>query len=112
MNIYYAPEEFGLEVVSMIEDPGSYEFNMFVVWKDKKGNLYYDEDSGCSCPSPFENVQGVEQLTRIDKNHFDVFEDAVNKFNKEYNKHASPTADERHQLIEKVKELLKLKNEN
>ncbi len=105
-NIYYHPEKFDLEIVDMIEDEPDYDFDMFVVWKDKEGNLYYAEDSGCSCPSPFENINSVEQLDRIDENHFDVFEEAVNDFNREYDKHARPTADERHQLIEKVKNLL------
>lgn len=105
-NIYYHPEDHKLEIVGMIEDEPNYSFDMFVVWKDKEGNLYYGEDSGCSCPSPFEDIHDVEQLEKIDKNHFDVFENAVMKFNKEYNEHALPTADERHRLIEKVKALI------
>lgn len=54
-NIYYDPEKFGLEQVAEIDfSDGYYQFDYLVVWKDKDDRLYYAEDSGCSCPSPFE----------------------------------------------------------
>ena len=35
---------------------GSYEFDLTVVLKrESDGQLFYAEDSGCSCPTPFEN---------------------------------------------------------
>lgn len=55
-NIYYSPEKFGLEVVADIDkSSGSYEFDTFAIWKDKAGLYYWDNDAGCSCPSPFED---------------------------------------------------------
>ena len=60
---YYNPEHFGLELVGSIEwDGESYEFNMTAVWKAKRGEYYIGDDSGCSCPSPFENVTKLEEL--------------------------------------------------
>ena len=55
-NIYYSPEDCGLEVVGHLEEENlHWEFHILGVWKDKEsGKLFWTEDSGCSCPSPFE----------------------------------------------------------
>lgn len=63
-NVYYNPEKFGLTTVGELDySSGSYEFNYTVVWVDDQKNLYYDDDWGCSCPSPFEGV-GLNDLTK------------------------------------------------
>jgi len=55
-NIYYNPDAFGLSVVAEIEySSGYYQFDTRVVWKDKAGKLWTARDSGCSCPTPFED---------------------------------------------------------
>lgn len=55
-NIYYSPEKFGLETVGDIDFDDDYGFDIFVVWRETAtGRLGYGEDSGCSCPSPFED---------------------------------------------------------
>lgn len=62
-NIYYSPEDFGLEVVGVIErSDGDYQFDMVVVWKQARGKYWIGQDSGCSCPSPFEDYGDVNQL--------------------------------------------------
>lgn len=61
-EIYYAPEEFGLTVVGEIDNGGGYDFDLFVVWRDAAGTLYWGADSGCSCPSPFEDTYALDQL--------------------------------------------------
>ncbi len=62
-NPYYDPSKFGLELVDSIEwDGESYEFNMTAVWKAKRGEYYLADDSGCSCPAPFENIEKLEEL--------------------------------------------------
>lgn len=64
-NIYYDPEKFGLEVFGEVDFGGSFEYDKLVVWRDRKtGELYTGEDSGCSCPSPFES-QGLDNLTPL-----------------------------------------------
>lgn len=67
-NIYYSPEKFGLEVIAHIDwDNEAYQFNQTVVWRDKKtGQVYMAHDSGCSCPSPFENFNSVDDLEKLD----------------------------------------------
>lgn len=66
--LYYDPDKFGLEMVGEIEwSSGSYEFDLTVVWKRiSDGRFLYGEDSGCSCPAPFEDT-GVDQLTPLRK---------------------------------------------
>lgn len=63
-SIYYNPEKFGLIPVDQIDwSSGCYEFDITAVWKRiVDGQLLYAEDSGCSCPSPFESV-GIDDLT-------------------------------------------------
>ena len=73
-NIYYSPEFFGLQVVDSWDVAGAYEFDMFVIWKDDKGRFYWGTDSGCSCPSPFENV-GTDDLAS------GSYQDAMNDYN-------------------------------
>lgn len=64
MNVYYDPEKFGLRTVGELDySSGAYEFDLTVVWIDDKKRLYYADDSGCSCPSPFESV-GLDGLTK------------------------------------------------
>lgn len=63
-NIYYNPEDHGLEIVGEFDwSEPDYSFDMLVVWKEKRGQYWIGEDSGCSCPSPFEDV--------FDKNSLD-----------------------------------------
>lgn len=68
MNIYSSPEKFGLTTIGEVDwSSGSYEFDLTVVWKrESDGKFVYAEDSGCSCPSPFEDT-GIEDLTVLRK---------------------------------------------
>lgn len=62
-NPYYSPEQYGLTLVGEVDFGGSYEFNMFVVWKNSNGILHWGSDAGCSCPAPFEDVGGIQELS-------------------------------------------------
>ncbi len=54
-NPYYHPEKCGLEIFDYIDTGESYEFDMLVIWEKLDDNtLWYDTDSGCSCPTPFD----------------------------------------------------------
>lgn len=80
-NIYYDPEKFGLSIVGEVEfSNDSYEFDTTVVWRDKNGTLYCASDSGCSCPSPFEDL-GIADLTKIERiqDLIDYFENRKNE---------------------------------
>lgn len=62
-DIYYNPEKFGLEIVGQFDwaEP-DYSFDLCVVWKEKRGRYWVGNDSGCSCPSPFEYVKDINEL--------------------------------------------------
>lgn len=60
-NVYYDPEAFGLTMVDSLDIAGSYEFDIFAVWTDGK-RLYWASDTGCSCPTPFENFHSTADL--------------------------------------------------
>lgn len=56
-DLYNQPEHFGLTVVGEAEDAdASYSFDIFVVWRDQSGQIYWASDSGCSCPSPLRGL--------------------------------------------------------
>lgn len=82
-NPYYSPELLGLETIYEIEEPNlSYEFNTFVLWRETAtGILYWAQDSGCSCPTPFENYCKVSNLNQIGNTiQWMTFERALKKF--------------------------------
>lgn len=76
-NIYYNPEEWDLIPFAELEltEP-DYSFDILMVWKHiKTGVLYWESDSGCSCPSPFEDVRTIDELytleTELDYRYFE-----------------------------------------
>jgi hypothetical protein len=76
-DVYYQPEKFDLTPIGEIEwSSGSYEFDLTVVWRHEDGRLFYANDSGCSCPSPFENYTSLDDLTEI--TDVSEFQDALN----------------------------------
>jgi hypothetical protein len=53
-TVYAGPEAYGLTVVAEVEaSPGSYDFDMWMLWRDAHGTYWWAEDEGCSCPEPF-----------------------------------------------------------
>ena len=65
-NPYYSPEKCGLELIDALDNDEAYEFHMFLVVRDlATGELYIGEDSGCSCPTPFEDFHGLGDLTPL-----------------------------------------------
>ena len=70
-NPNYHPEGWGMEVVAELEMSNrDYEFDVIVVWKRKAdGAMFYAQDSGCSCPIPFEDFK-----TWADLNSFNLEE--------------------------------------
>ena len=64
-NPYYHPEQYGLTEIGELDNGGSYEFDKLVIWQqDATGLLYYDTDSGCSCPTPFDDCT-LETMTPL-----------------------------------------------
>lgn len=62
-NIYYSPEKHGLKLIAEVDlSEPCYSFDKLAVWRDDEG-FYLATDSGCSCPSPFENYAGKADIT-------------------------------------------------
>lgn len=68
-NPYHEPAELDLEMVGDIEwTDEAYQFDITAVWRHRTtGLLYMADDSGCSCPSPFEDHHSVDTLTQATK---------------------------------------------
>ena len=65
-NVYYSPEKFGLEILGELDFGGAWEFDKYVVWwHEETQKAYWGHDSGCSCPSPFEGFNSLEDLTEF-----------------------------------------------
>ncbi|XVU22564.1 DUF7574 domain-containing protein [Actinoplanes sp. CA-054009] len=62
---YYQPEKFGLVKAAEAElSEPCYSFDTAVVWYHAESRSFYaGQDSGCSCPSPFEYVHKLEELS-------------------------------------------------
>lgn len=62
-NVYYKPEAFGLIPFGEFDlyEP-DYSFDIVALWRDEDNNWYWASDSGCSCPTPFEDYHSVEEL--------------------------------------------------
>lgn len=98
MNVYYYPENFGLQIIDSIDKADSYEFDMFVVWKKENGDVVFATDSGCSCPTPFDGV-GLTDLKPYSDQELDTW---VNEC-----KWRTPSPIEVLELKKKVKEALR-----
>lgn len=103
-NPYYQPEKFGLVIVAEIDDPdASWSFDKLVLWRHvETGDLYYAQDSGCSCPSPFEDISGLDGLSTLTDNSWREFEAAVNDWcesNVTYGYQRDATLMARHEML-------------
>jgi hypothetical protein len=66
-NVYYNAGRHGLEPVAELDySDGCYQFDLRVVWKDAEGRLWTARDSGCSCPSPFEDTTELDRVFNLD----------------------------------------------
>lgn len=66
-NPYYSPKLLGLDMISFDEPDLSYEYNTCAFWKTPDGRVFMAIDSGCSCPTPFEDYSGRDMDEAIQK---------------------------------------------
>lgn len=64
-DAYHSPQKLGLEVVAEVElSEPCYSFDIAMVWWHFETDAFYAaQDSGCSCPSPFEACTELGDLT-------------------------------------------------
>ena len=71
-NPYYNPDKLNLTLYSLDKDDTDYDYDTLCFWATEDGRVYTAQDSGCSCPTPFEEYSGFNQdevlqkLERID----------------------------------------------
>jgi hypothetical protein len=77
MNPYYNPEAMGLEPIAELDEDEAYQFHIVAAWlgtitETFKGirsttyKIFWAADSGCSCPSPFEDYKTIQDLSYYD----------------------------------------------
>lgn len=99
-DVYYQPEKFDLTIVGEIEQEPCYSFDKLVVWQHADGRLFYADDHGCSCPSPFENYTSLESPGEpITPQTWDAFEEYVMDFGYD----GDPPLADKNELINEVR---------
>lgn len=94
------PEQFGLKKVAELSfNNESYEFDYRVVWQTPDGLLWTARDSGCSCPTPFEDVKELDRFFLQD-----VEEEVKEWLKKSY--HNTPSVTEMDNFRKRIKEVL------
>lgn len=68
-DIYYDQERFGLVKVAEIEwSEPDYSYDTTCAWvHPETGRWFVESDSGCSCPSPFEEFTDLDKLAVYDQ---------------------------------------------
>jgi hypothetical protein len=99
-NLYYAPQTWGLELVGEIEySSGSYEFDTRIILKDADGKFFMARDSGCSCPTPFEDFESLSDLETP------TIAFLMNEVSKEMESYSQTSLQEAQQVIDRLREL-------
>ena len=70
MNLYYEDGD-GLTKVGEFElQEANYSFDIFAVWHDPITKKFYSaSDSGCSCPTPFDEITSRSDMTEHENGH-------------------------------------------
>lgn len=102
MNPHYDYKELGLEMLTYDQPDMSYEFNTLCFWSTDDGRVYSASDSGCSCPTPFEDYEGntldevLQNLERIGS--VSQGESVFDAWNKDYDNRSYLAMSERQEL--------------
>ena len=105
-DVYYNAESFGLTRVDEIDlSDGFYQFDIVCVWKDAGAKHYWAEDSGCSCPLPFEDYTTIEKTTPLDNDH--DFEELKKIIDEENSWRTDRTLEEKTKFLNTVRASMK-----
>lgn len=65
---YNTPEQFGLEIVAVLDEGGGYDWDLTVLWRDiDTGSLFWYQGAGCSCDDIGQAVRGLGDLNALDR---------------------------------------------
>jgi hypothetical protein len=80
MSLLYSPSRYGVEIVASLDSGDGYLFRTLLVVRSLCCNkIYAAYDSGCSCPTPFEDhkfpqdwqeITGVRQVDALVRDHY------------------------------------------
>lgn len=101
-NFFYHPEKSGLKLLSFEDDSLSYEFDIIAFWVTEDGKIYTASDSGCSCPTPFEDFDSLESLERVGS--LEQAEAVFTAWNKSYSGGPKAPPDSKKKLADWIKE--------
>lgn len=62
MNLYSNPGDYGLTLIADVDFGESYDFDIFALFRNDDGAWFMAHDSGCSCPSPFEDYHSADDI--------------------------------------------------
>lgn len=85
-NVYYDPQKFGLRILCNLDgECDEYEYNTFLVFvHEESERVYWAQDSGCSCPTPFEdcffNSPDDTNMDEVTHGSWDSFYIAIKSF--------------------------------
>lgn len=66
-NPYYNADSLRLDLI-VFDRPGlSYEYDTMIFVATPDGRVYQAQDSGCSCPTPFESYEGKDMEEVVSK---------------------------------------------
>lgn len=101
-NIYYHPEKSGFEIFDSIEMDASCEYSTTLILRNtESGRLFYVQDSGCSCPTPFDEASEAD-LKPLVLETIEEFERDIEEHHKYDDVHPSIVLD----CLDKVKKYL------
>jgi hypothetical protein len=67
VGVYNDEQSNDLKLLDYIDySNGDYRFDYRAVWVGSDGRLWTARDSGCSCPSPFEDTRELDRLWSFD----------------------------------------------
>jgi hypothetical protein len=71
-DVYFQPEKFDLKPIGELEiSEPDWSFDTVVAWiHTPTGDVYWAHDSGCSCPSPFEDYTDLVKLTKLSTENY------------------------------------------
>ena len=65
INPYYHPEKIDAQMMAFEEPDMSYEYNTLAFWVTPDGKVFTGQDSGCSCPTPFEDNYAADTKEEV-----------------------------------------------
>lgn len=62
MNLYSNPSNYGLELIADVNFSEGWDFDIYALFRNDDGMYFMAHDSGCSCPSPFEDYHSASDI--------------------------------------------------